>query len=140
MRKRHLSRFALVGRVTATWLLCCGAVKAEGDVPQPEPVQLDPLTPYFHLQSDRSVGDHGEITLDVSVADAGCGLQLRFDHAELEILRNRFGDAQFIRLPQPGCEICEPILLRWMHEPTGYLEINVNVFRRQVRVPCEKEY
>ena len=148
MRKRHPRRIALIGRVLAALVSLTGAVHALAEAPRPEQMpestptigklELDSRTPYYRLRSERTVGDHGEIALDVSVTDSGCGLQMRFDHAELEIIRNRFGDAQFIRLPQPGCDVCEPILLRWMHEPTGYLEVNVNVFRREVDVPCKE--
>jgi hypothetical protein len=136
MLKRKPPSIASASLVIAILLLMPGATLAADEGSSPERVSLDPRTPYYHLLSDRSVGDHGEITLDVSVTEPECGIQLRFDHAELEVLRNRFGDAQFVRLPELGCATCEPIQIRWMHEPTGYVEFNVNVFRREVSVPC----
>lgn len=117
-----------------------GSASAFGSQAQSdEPVATDPRTPYFHLRSDRAVGDRGEISLDVSTPVSRCGPQLRFERAEIEVLRNRFGDVQFVALPDPGCEDCSPLVARWMHEPTGHLEFNVNVYRRQINVPCTED-
>lgn len=99
-------------------------------------VRLDDTTPYFELRSHRSVGNYGEELVDVSYRGPDCGTQWRFDHAEIQVLRNRFGDVQFVALPDAGCIDCEPVRLRWMHEPTGHLEFNVNVYRRRYYVPC----
>lgn len=99
----------------------------------------DPRTPYFHLESDRAVGDRGEISLDVSTPGQHCGRRLVFERAEIEVLRNRFGDVQFVALPQQGCEVCSPLVVRWMHEPTGHLEFNVNVYRRDSATPCPED-
>ena len=96
----------------------------------------DPETPYFALESSVSVGNKGEEALDVSVASRCGNPALLFDHAELVVTRNRFGDVQFVGLPQPGCVECAPIILRWFHEPTGYLSFEVNVYRRLEVVPC----
>ena len=85
------------------------------------------------------MGDHGEQLLDVSFEGSDCGVQWRFDHAEIKVVSNRFGDVQFVGLPQPGCLECDPIRVRWMHEPTGHLEFRVNVFRRPVLVSCSEE-
>lgn len=99
----------------------------------------DPRTPYFTVESTRSVGNKGEELLDVSVA-AECGQPaLLFERAELVVQRNRFGDVQFVGLPKPGCVQCEPVALRWFHEPTGYLSFHVNVYRRREVVPCLDE-
>jgi hypothetical protein len=112
------------------------AIPLEAPSEQAGAVRLDDRTPYFELRSDRSVGDYGEELLDVSYRGPDCGTQWRFDHAELQVLNNRFGDVQFLALPETGCIDCEPVRLRWMHEPTGHLEFNVNVYRRQYHVPC----
>ncbi len=123
--------------VAAAMLVPAGALPAQasgtaGSVP-------DPRTPYFTVESTRSVGNQGEERLDVSV-DAACGQPaLLFDHAELVVQRNRFGDVQFVGLPQPGCARCAPVTLRWFHEPTGYLSFHVNVYRRWEVVPCLDE-
>lgn len=101
-------------------------------------VRLDERTPFFQFQSARLVGDRGEVSLDVSTAP-GCGAQWRFDHAELEVVQNRFGDVQFVSLPASGCEACDPVIVRWMHEPTGQLAFNVNVYRVRVDSPCQEE-
>ncbi|MFT5482873.1 MAG: hypothetical protein ACI9GW_001528 [Halieaceae bacterium] len=100
-------------------------------------VRIDERVPYFQLRSDRSVGDRGEEVIDVVTAIDDCGIHWIYDHADLDILHNRFGDVQFISLPESGCTDCKPIVVRWMHEPTGHLEFIVNVFRRQYIPPCE---
>lgn len=99
-------------------------------------VQLDEKTPFFSLSSKLNVGNKGEELIDVS-QQATCGQAAWvYDHAELVIDRKRFGNAQFVALPQTGCLVCEPIKVRWYHEPTGYLTFSVNIFRRQVTRQC----
>ena len=122
---------ANITAVTIVLHLAAGAHALEVDV------RPDDKTPYFQFQSARLVGDRGEVSLDVSVPPA-CGIQWRFHHAELEILHNRFGDAQFVSLPASGCESCDPVIVRWMHEPTGQLAFNVNVYRMRIESPCQE--
>lgn len=105
-------------------------VSADGNVAP------DTRVPYFALESSIPVGNKGEEALDVSV-EAQCGRSAwLFDHAELVVTRNRFGDVQFVGLPQPGCAECAPVRLRWFHEPTGYLSFEVNVYRRLEVIQC----
>ncbi len=101
-------------------------------------VALDPKQPYLHVKSDLLVGNKGEETFDVSLPgpDSNCGEQWVFDHAELDIERNRFGDVQIVALPEPGCRACSPGVVRWYHEPTGHLEFSVLVYRRKVERRC----
>ena len=101
-------------------------------------VRLDDQTPYYSHESGRSVGDRGEVHLDVSISELACGEHWRFHSAELVIRRNRFGDAQFIALPARGCIECADIVVRWMHEPTGHIEFDVNVFRERHFESCEE--
>ena len=108
------------------------ASEAAGPVP-------DPREPLFRLESSVSVGNKGEEALDVGI-DAVCGEPAWvFDRAELVVTRNRFGDVQFTSLPRPGCTDCEPLTLRWYHEPTGYLTFEVHVYRRLEIPPCPNE-
>lgn len=102
-------------------------------------IRSDERTPYFTLNSNRSVGDRGEIHLDVSLEEAECDAQWRFHSAEIHIKANRFGDAQFVALPAPGCIECAEIVVRWMHEPTGHIDFDVNVFRERHMESCEEE-
>ncbi len=101
-------------------------------------VRPDAQQPYLSLSSDLQVGNKGEEVFEVSLPRnaADCGLLWLFDHAELEIKRNRFGNAQLVALPQPGCRHCSPGVVRWYHEPTGHIEFAVHVYRRRVDVPC----
>lgn len=101
-------------------------------------VRVDVTDPFVRVESNRLVGDKGELTFDVSVPvdQARCGQVWAFDHAELEIIANRFGDAQFVALPEPGCTDCSPGVVRWFHEPTGYLTFEVHVYRKQLHKPC----
>ena len=99
-------------------------------------VRLDKRVPYLHRVSDLSVGNKGEERIQVSVEPRCNQAQWVYDHAELVVHRNRFGAAQFIALPTPGCFECESITVRWYHEPTGHLDFSVNVFRRLVFGSC----
>lgn len=102
-------------------------------------LRLDERTPYFQLSSDRSVGDRGEEVIEITSPSEPCGERWVYDHADLNVLRNRFGDVQFVSLPESGCVDCKPIIIRWMHEPTGHLEFSVTVYRRQLHSSCEED-
>lgn len=103
--------------------------------------RLDDVDPYLKMESRLIVGDKGELTFDVSLPEdqPRCGALWVFDHVDLEILDSRFGDAQFVTLPEPGCWDCSEGTVRWFHEPTGYLSFEVHVYRRQMHLPCEEE-
>ncbi len=99
-------------------------------------VRLDERAPYFRVESSVLVGNKGEEHIDVSMP-AECGNeQWVFDHAEIAVRRNRYGGAQITQLPARGCQRCEPIVVRWFHEPTGFIAFDVNVYRRRERTEC----
>ena len=100
-------------------------------------VRPDVRQPFLRVDSALPVGNKGEEVMEVSVPRR-CGTPLWvFDHAELNISRNRYGGAQFVNLPQPGCIECDPLVVRWYHEPTGHLDFEVQVFRRALTLPCD---
>lgn len=91
----------------------------------PEPdVRIDDRDPFFERHSALKVGAKGEDVIDVS-STGGCV----FHHAELVWLERRFADAQFVQIPQRGCWECEPLIVRWYHEPTGKAHFQVRVYR-----------
>ncbi len=91
----------------------------------------------FNKRSDRKVGAKGDERIDVSTQSPACGQEaLLFDHARIVFGKRRFGDAQFVATPKPGCTRCDPLLVRWYHEPTGYLDFQVHVYRRRVEGIC----
>ncbi len=117
----------------AVLLSAAGAWPVEVEAPPPRP---DARDPFFQIASDASVGAKGEEALEVSTTRACGHTNWVFDHAELNIERNRFGDAQFVQLPSPGCFVCDPVVVRWYHEPTGHLAFHVRVWRRPVQPDC----
>ncbi|MBX3705328.1 MAG: hypothetical protein KF911_01755 [Pseudomonadales bacterium] len=129
-------------------LLCCAALAApawparmdDARVQAPPGTVLpDRRTPYFAVDSRLAVGNKGEEVLDVAV-DPVCGQPAWvFDHADLVVHRSRFGAAQFVSVPTSGCTACEPLVLRWYHEPTGHLAFSVNVHRRLEIVSCSAD-
>lgn len=87
--------------------------------------------------SDLKVGARGEEQLDVSSAPPACGGEaMLFDHARVVFAKRRFGDAQIVALPKPGCTRCEPLSVRWYHEPTGHIDFQIHVYRRRVEGIC----
>jgi len=91
----------------------------------------------FDFRSDQSVGAKGDHHYAVSHAPPICGEPaLLFDHARILFRARRFGDAQIISTPSPGCTQCEPIVVRWYHEPTGRLDYQLQVYHRLVDAPC----
>lgn len=91
----------------------------------------------FDFKSDQRVGAKGDHHYTVSHAPPTCGKPaLLFDHARVLFRARRFGDAQIISTPSPGCTQCEPIVVRWYHEPTGRLDYQLQVYHRPVEAPC----
>lgn len=91
----------------------------------------------FDFRSDQRVGAKGDHHYTVSHAPPTCGKPaLLFDHARVLFRARRFGDAQIISTPSPGCTQCEPIVVRWYHEPTGRLDYQLQVYHRLVQAPC----
>lgn len=88
-------------------------------------VTPDPRDPFFERRSTLKVGAKGEDVIDVGTG-AGCS---RFHHAEIVWIDRRFADAQFVQIPQQACIECEPLIVRWYHEPTGKLHFQVKVYR-----------
>jgi len=95
----------------------------------------------FEHHSKLSVGDKGEERYDVSQAAPACGQKgYVFDSADLIQGRDtRFGEAKFVGLPKVGCSRCQPIRVRWYHEPTGKLHFQVHVYRREIEGICPNQ-
>ena len=91
----------------------------------------------FYKDSRQKVGAKGVEDFDVSAHAPACGgTALLYDHANIVFGKRRFGDAQIVATPRTGCTSCEPLKVRWYHEPTGYLEFQVQVYRRRVEGIC----
>ena len=92
---------------------------------------------YFEADHALSVGDKGEDHYGVSTRPPACGATaLVFDHARIVYVRRRFGEARIVSSPPAGCTYCAPLVVRWYHEPTGYLGYQVHVYRRRVEGRC----
>ena len=91
----------------------------------------------FEKKSDLAVGDKGEESYNVNSSLPACNnTGFIFEHAEL-VQKGRFGEARIISTPNSGCTSCSPLKVRWYHEPTGNLDYQVHVFRRQVQGICQ---
>ncbi len=92
---------------------------------------------YFERKHSLSVGDKGEEHFNVSIKPPVCGgTALAFDHARIVYKRQRFGEAKIVSSPPVGCINCLPLVVRWYHEPTGYLDYQVHVYRRRIIGKC----
>jgi len=92
---------------------------------------------YFERSHSLSVGDKGEETFDVSSPSPACGTTgLAFDHARVIYRRQRFGEAIIVSTPAAGCTHCQPLVVRWFHEPTGYLSYQLHIYRRTIAGNC----
>jgi hypothetical protein len=100
--------------------------------------RIDPTSAVlFEHASDLKVGNQGDVQHAVGVPTPVCGRRVWiFDHAELRHLRQRFGEAQIVSQPRRPCVECEPIRVRWYHEPTGNVHFQVRIFRRAVEGVC----
>ncbi len=121
----------------------CAAGKAVGELVPAKTIDR-PVTPgmargllYFEREHRLSVGDKGEDFFDVSSPQPACGATaLVFDHARIIYKNRRFGKAEIVKKPRAGCLRCSPLVVRWYHEPTGYLEYQLHVYRRRISGQC----
>ena len=92
----------------------------------------------FEHRSTLAVGDKGENRYDVSQPPPACGARgWIYDSVELVLgPTTRFGGAEIVNRPQPGCVRCAPLVVRWYHEPTGRLHYQVHVYRRAIEGVC----
>lgn len=92
---------------------------------------------YFERKHSLSVGDKGEERFNVGIKPPACGeMALAFDHARIVYKRQRFGEAKIVSSPLTGCINCQSLVVRWYHEPTGYLEYQVHVYRQRIVGKC----
>lgn len=92
---------------------------------------------FFERRHSLKVGDKGEERFNVSSKPPACGKPaLVFDHARIVYKRKRFGEAKIVKSPRAGCVRCTPLVVRWYHEPTGYLEYQVHIYRRKITGKC----
>jgi hypothetical protein len=92
----------------------------------------------FERHYALSVGDKGEDRFHLPERRPSCTAPgLAFDSAEIVYLRRRFGEAQIVATPAPGCIRCGPIVVRRYHEPTGELRYRLRVHRRTVPPACD---
>lgn len=96
---------------------------------------------YFERSYDLSIGGKGTDSFDVSQPQPTCGETAKvFDSADIVIGRHtRFGDARKVESPQSGCAICSPVKVRYYFEPTGKLEYQLHVYRREISGVCDEQ-
>ena len=98
--------------------------------------QIDRFTIYRQQHDDR-FGGKGEDTFNVSITLPVCNKESGiYQRAELVFEKRRFGDAQIISQPRPGCTRCQPLKVQWYHEPTGNVDYQLVVYRRVIKGVC----
>jgi len=91
----------------------------------------------FEVASSLKVGDSGEENFDVSQPEPTCRqASLVFDQARLVFVRQRFAEAAIVAAPPAGCSACALLRVRWYHEPTGHIDLQVHVYQRRVEGIC----
>lgn len=85
-----------------------------------------------------SMGGKGADQFDVSSNLPRCGeLGLVFEQAEVVVgRRTRFGEAKIVSAPAASCVKCDPVKIGYYWEPTGRLDYQLQVVRRQVAGVC----
>ncbi|MEW6272487.1 MAG: hypothetical protein AB1689_24685 [Thermodesulfobacteriota bacterium] len=110
------------------------ALTAAGAAGEPSPA----ATLEFERSYTLAVGDKGEDRFELPEHRPSCTSPgLAFEFAEIVYVRRRFGDAQIVATPAPGCVRCGPIVVRRYHEPTGELRYRLRVHRRTVPPACD---
>ncbi|MEZ5739809.1 MAG: hypothetical protein R3E68_10360 [Burkholderiaceae bacterium] len=90
-----------------------------------------------HHKSQRKVGDKGELSVPIPAVTLQCAKSTRvFGGASIRYRKRRFAEAQIVSAPQPSCTTCKPVVIRWYHEPTGELDIEVIARWRIVEGVC----
>jgi len=93
------------------------------------------------VQSNRahtlSVGDKGEDQFTLVNQSAACNRTGElYHHAQIQFVKKRFADAQFVSLPAQNCSRCRDIRVRWYNEPTGLLYYRLLLFKRRIQGIC----
>jgi len=84
-----------------------------------------------------SFGGKGVDAFDVSTRAPACNKTADIFHrAKLIIEKQRFGDARVEQKPPSGCTKCPAITVRWYHEPTGRIDFQLHIQRRQIQGVC----
>lgn len=92
---------------------------------------------FYESTHNLNVGDKGQESFNLSVQRPACGQQaLVFHRARLVYKRQRFGAAKITRSPPSGCFDCPPLIVDWYHEPTGYVDFQVHIYRKMVQGYC----
>lgn len=92
---------------------------------------------FYESTHDLDIGDKGSEAFDLSVARPRCGQEaLVFHTAKLVYKRKRFGEARIVRSPPSGCFNCSPLVVDWYHEPTGFVDFQVHIYRKRVVGQC----
>lgn len=95
---------------------------------------------FYESTHNLELGDKGNEAFDLSVARPQCGEEaLVFHSAKLIYKRKRFGEARIVRTPPSGCFNCTPLVVDWYHEPTGYVDFQVHIYRKRVSGQCTGE-
>jgi len=95
----------------------------------------------FEYKSQDALGEKGKLYFDVSQPSPAC-LQsgyLFHDAALLMGNRTRFGQAQIIKKPEKDCATCTPLTVKYFFEPTGYLHLQIHVYRRKIQGICQAQ-
>lgn len=140
-RMHHTGHFVGLGCLVLL-LLITSTLRADRLVPAR--VHQQPVTPatagdllYYESRHALSVGDKGEEAFDLSTSPPGCDEEaLVFHEARIVYERRRFGEAAIVQSPPSGCVRCSPLIVRWYHEPTGFVDFQVHIYRKRVIGSC----
>ncbi|MFK7975506.1 MAG: hypothetical protein AB8C02_05185 [Halioglobus sp.] len=92
---------------------------------------------FYESSHSLNIGDKGKEAFNLSVVKPACGQEaLVFHSARLVYKRKRFGEARIVRSPPSGCFNCPPLEIDWYHEPTGYVDFQVHIYRKRVSGQC----
>lgn len=91
----------------------------------------------FQTKHNDPFGGKGLDKFDLSTKNPNCGTSVEvFHQARIIIEKKRFGDARIEYKPDSGCKRCQPVKVRWYHEPTGLISYQLHVQRRRIEGLC----
>lgn len=91
----------------------------------------------FQARHNDPFGGKGLDQFDLSTKNPQCeATEEVFHQARIIIDKKRFGDARIEAKPTHGCLRCQPVKVRWYHEPTGLISYQLHVQRRRIEGLC----
>lgn len=146
-KKWHPNKLSVVVKDLGKSLNIVIKIRTATNMTKPQKITISPNLisstvdkKHLHTKSHQDpFGGKGTDIIKISSKEPTCNHKKEvFHHAQILILKKRFGNARIERIPTSACLKCKPLKIRWYHEPTGYISYQIQIQRREIEGVCRK--